>query len=498
MTSSDTPIGLDALLAGFASEPVPRRSIGGLSLDSRTVRRGDLFFACAGREAHGLTFAAEAVRAGAAAVAWEPVPGVQAPVLAVPVVAVARLAHKVGRIADRYYGAPSAAVTVAGVTGTNGKTSCTFFVAQAASTLGRRCGVSGTLGAGFVGALESVGLTTPDAITVHRTLADLRGRGAHAVAMEVSSHALDQGRVDGVRFDVAVLTNLSRDHLDYHGDMKSYGAAKARLFTEHAPRAAVLNCGDELGRALVARTPATTELVLIAPQDPMPARAAWLAASSVESDAEGLHVSVRGSFGACELRTRLLGAFNADNLLAALGVLVLWGFRLEDAASALAPVVAPPGRMERFGGGPGQPLAIVDYAHSPDALAKGLAAARAHCRGELWCVFGCGGDRDPGKRPQMGAIAEAHAEHVIVTNDNPRSEDPARIVADILAGMRMPERALVERDRRAAIAAALHGARPGDAVLVAGKGHEDYQVIGAQRLAFSDRAVITELLRARP
>jgi len=488
---------LDALLAGFTTEPVPRCPIAGLSADSRSVHKGDLFLARAGRHVHGLRYAPEAVRVGATAVAWEPVPGMEQPKFSVPVIAVPQLAKKLGAIADRYYGEPSAAITVAGVTGTNGKTSTTFFIAQAASALGRRCGVSGTLGAGFVDALEPVGLTTPDAITLHRTIAALRGLGARAAAMEVSSHALDQGRVDNVRFDVAVLTNLSRDHLDYHGDMRSYGAVKARLFCEHSPRAAVLNCGDEFGRSLVSRVSAATELVLIAPQDPIPERAGWLAASAVESDASGLRIAVQGSFGTCELRSPLLGAFNGDNLLAALGVLLSWGFGLEESAHALSQVAPPPGRMERFGGTAERPLVIIDYAHSPDALAKALAAVRAHCGGEIWCVFGCGGDRDPGKRPQMGAIAEAHAEHVILTNDNPRSEDPARIVTDILGGMRAPEHAVVERDRRAAITDAVQAAGPRDAVLIAGKGHEDYQIIGAQRLTFSDRAVVAELLGAR-
>jgi UDP-N-acetylmuramoyl-L-alanyl-D-glutamate--2,6-diaminopimelate ligase len=438
------------------------------------------------------------VRAGAVAVVWEPTEGVAPPQLAVPAIAVPALSRRVGLIADRWYAAPSAALAVAGVTGTNGKTSCTHFIAQAASALGRRCGVAGTVGTGFPGALGPAALTTPDALAVHRALAQLRGQGARAVAMEVSSHALDQGRVDAVRFDVAALTNLSRDHLDYHGDMEAYAAAKTRLFAEHTPRAAVLNCGDALGRALVARVPEATGLVLVAPQDPLPPRAQWLAASSIESDAEGLRVAVTGSFGNCELRTRLLGAFNADNLLVSLGVLMLWGFDFQDAAAALAQVAPPPGRMERFGGHHGRPLVIVDYAHSPDALAKALAAARAHCRGELWCVFGCGGDRDPGKRPLMGAIAEEHAEHVVVTDDNPRGEDGDAIVSAILAGMRDPARAVVERDRRAAIRHAMHAARPGDAVLVAGKGHEDYQIVGARRLAFSDRAAVEALLEEAP
>jgi UDP-N-acetylmuramoyl-L-alanyl-D-glutamate--2,6-diaminopimelate ligase len=494
MAQLQTAMPLDELLAGLSPEPVPVVSIAGISADSRAVSRGDLFLARAGRSVHGLRYAADAVRAGAAAVAWEPVAGVARPQLAVPAVAVPDLSRRLGSIADRWYAEPSAALAVAGVTGTNGKTSCTHFVAQAATVLGRRCGISGTVGAGFPGALEPAALTTPDALAVHRTLARLRGLGARAVAMEVSSHALDQGRVDGVRFDVAALTNLSRDHLDYHGDMEAYAAAKTRLFCEHAPRAAVLNCGDALGRTLVARIPKATSLILVAPQDPLPPRAHWLAASSIESHADGLHVTVTGSFGSCELRTHLLGAFNADNLLVSLGVLMLWGFDLRDAAGALARVTAPPGRMESFGGRNDRPLVIVDYAHSPDALAKALAAARAHCRGELWCVFGCGGDRDPGKRPMMGAIAEEHAEHVVVTDDNPRGEDGDAIIAAILAGMRAPRRAVVERDRRAAIRHALRAARPGDAVLVAGKGHEDYQIVGARRLAFSDRAVVEALL----
>jgi UDP-N-acetylmuramoyl-L-alanyl-D-glutamate--2,6-diaminopimelate ligase len=300
-----------------------------------------------------------------------------------------------------------------------------------------------------------------------------------------------------VRFDVAALTNVSRDHLDYHGDMAAYAAAKARLFTEHAPRAVVLNCGDDVGRSLVARLPRGTALTLVAPQDPVPLGADWLAAKSVESLASGLRLVVTGSVGECQLQSRLLGAFNADNLLVALGVLHCWGYALDAAARVLERASAPPGRMERFGGDGRAPLVIVDYAHTPDALAKALAAVRAHCAGELWCVFGCGGERDPGKRPLMGRIAEEHAEHVIVTNDNPRREDPATIVAEILRGLRTPGRALVEQDRRAAIRLALRGANTHDAVLVAGKGHEGYQILGTQRIAFSDRVVVEELLEER-
>jgi UDP-N-acetylmuramoyl-L-alanyl-D-glutamate--2,6-diaminopimelate ligase len=364
--------------------------------------------------------------------------------------------------------------------------------------MGAASGVIGTLGAGRPGSLRPSGFTTPDVIEVHRTLARLRDAGARWAAMEVSSHALDQGRVAGVRFRAAAFTNLSRDHLDYHGTLAAYGEAKARLFRMPRLGLAVINAGDAFGRSLIGRVPADTDLVTVGPTDtPALARGRRLSLRDVEARPDGLRVTLGGSWGPLCLESPLLGHFNAENLALALGVLLALGVPAEEALDGLGGVSAPPGRMESFGGD-GRPLVVVDYAHTPDALAKALAAARVHCRGRLWCVFGCGGDRDPGKRPAMGRQAERLADRLVVTDDNPRGEAPADIVAGILAGFEDPARVRVEHDRRAAIRLAVRQAARADVVLVAGKGHEDYQIIGDERRPFSDRDAVLDALGDRP
>jgi UDP-N-acetylmuramoyl-L-alanyl-D-glutamate--2,6-diaminopimelate ligase len=364
--------------------------------------------------------------------------------------------------------------------------------------MGDASGLIGTLGAGRPGSLEPSGFTTPDVVEVHRTLAGLRDAGVRWTAMEVSSHALDQRRVAGVRFRAAAFTNLSRDHLDYHGTLKAYGDAKARLFRAPGLGLAVINTGDEFGRSLITRVPADVDLVTVGPVDtPALARGRRLSLRSVEARPDGLRLTLGGSWGSLRLESPLLGRFNADNLALALGVLLALGVPPGEAVDGLGGVSAPPGRMESFGGD-GQPLVVVDYAHTPDALAKALAAARVHCRGRLWCVFGCGGDRDPGKRPEMGRYAESLADRVVVTDDNPRGEEPAKIVADILAGFERPLPVRVEHDRRAAICLAVRQAARADVVLVAGKGHEDYQIVGDERRSFSDRDAVLDALGARP
>ena len=358
-------------------------------------------------------------------------------------------------------------------------------------------GLIGTLGAGRPGALAPSGFTTPDVIEVHRTLAGLRDSGARWAAMEVSSHALDQRRVAGVRFRAAAFTNLSRDHLDYHGTLDAYGEAKARLFQVPGLGLAVINAGDAFGRSLISRIPAAVDLVTVGPvETPALARGRRLSLRNVEARPHGLSLELGGSWGPLRMESPLLGRFNADNLTLALGVLLALGVPADEAVQGLGGVSAPPGRMESFGGD-GRPLVVVDYAHTPDALAKALAAARVHCRGRLWCVFGCGGDRDPGKRPEMARHAEALADRLVVTDDNPRGEDPARIVAGILAGFEHPGRARVEHDRRAAIRLAVRQAARADVVLVAGKGHEDYQIVGEERRSFSDRAEVLQALGER-
>jgi len=482
---------LSALLQDIIElKPEADRNISGMSLDSREIQAGDLFLACAGRNHNGASFIDAAINNGAVAVLWETQPDIQAIPLAyrpaatgkaVPVIAVPNLSRLAGVLADRFYGQPSRALFVCGVTGTNGKTSVTQFLAHTQSA-DAPAGIIGTLGHGLYQHLEMGQHTTPDAVTVHRWLAELREQGAASVAMEVSSHALHQGRVNGVLFDCAVFTNLSRDHLDYHGDMQSYAAAKAGLFSMPGLRYAVINSDDPTGRELLHRLPKTLRVLrygLEAEYHPD------VLGKCLSLSTDGVEVEVETPQGKHRFHSRLLGRFNISNLMAVLAVLLLSGIPLQGALARLATVKPVAGRMETFGGG-AKPLVIVDYAHTPDALEQVLKALREHCQGRLWCVFGCGGDRDEGKRPLMGAIAEALADVVIVTNDNPRSEDPERILAAIKQGMTHPESIHTQPDRRQAIALAIAQAKQGDVVLIAGKGHEAWQQIGDTRIPFSD------------
>ncbi|MGH8192022.1 MAG: UDP-N-acetylmuramoyl-L-alanyl-D-glutamate--2,6-diaminopimelate ligase [Rhodanobacteraceae bacterium] len=410
-----------------------------------------------------------------------------------PVVWIENLRTHLGEIAARFYGDPSAAMTLIGVTGTSGKTSTVQLLAQALAHLGRRVATIGTLGAGLHGALHAGERTTPDVIRVHGLLAEFRGAGASHVAMEVSSHALDQQRVDGVHFDVAVFTNLTRDHLDYHGTMDAYGAAKATLFAWPGLRAAVINVDDGFGRGLAARLPPEVQLLRFG----IDTADAEIRASDVRTHSDGTDFELATQWGTRAICSRLLGGFNVANLLAVAGVLGALEVpfdALVDALQTLEPVV---GRMNRLGGG-ALPLVVIDYSHKPDPLEQVLETLRAHCEGKLICVFGCGGERDAGKRPVMGEIAERLADLVVVTDDNPRGEDGDAIVAQIVAGMHAPERALVERNRARAIGLALERAHSGDVVLIAGKGHETYQEIAGTKRPFDDLKVARTSLEARP
>jgi UDP-N-acetylmuramoyl-L-alanyl-D-glutamate--2,6-diaminopimelate ligase len=384
-------------------------------------------------------------------------------------------------------------MTVIGVTGTSGKTSTVQMLAQALSHLGRRAATIGTLGAGLHGALHAGERTTPDVIRVHGLLAEFRDAGATDVAMEVSSHALDQHRVDGVHFDVAVFTNLTRDHLDYHGTMEAYGAAKAKLFAWPDLRAAIINVDDAFGRELSTRIPAGVRVM----RSGLASGDADVRARDVHTHSDGIDFELATPWGTAAVQSRLLGRFNVANLLAVAGVLGALDVpfdRIVDTLQSLEPVA---GRMNRQGGG-SSPLVVVDYSHKPDPLEQVLATLRAHCEGRLICVFGCGGERDAGKRPVMGAIAERLADVVIVTDDNPRGEDGDAIVSQIVAGMRAPERATVERDRARAIDVAITQARAGDVVLIAGKGHETYQEVAGAKRPFDDLRVARVALEARP
>jgi UDP-N-acetylmuramoyl-L-alanyl-D-glutamate--2,6-diaminopimelate ligase len=479
-------VALSQLLAGIA--PVPHDVLlSDLTLDSREVRPGAAFFACRGARHHGLEFAADVAQRGAAAILWETDASVAPPVIESPLVfaEVPGLSRRASELADRFFGFPSRDLAVVGVTGTNGKTTCAWLLAQALTVVGRPAAYLGTLGSAFGGELVAGEMTTPDAVTVQRQLAAFRRRGARQVAMEVSSHGLAQGRVQAVRFDAAVFTNLTRDHLDFHGDMASYGAAKASLFERDAVRLRVFNVDDAFGGELAAR-PAFAGRIACSRHAAAPAP--YLFARDIEYTGSGTAFTLESSFGTTRVATALLGEFNVDNVLAVLAVLLGSGVALHEAGAALAELRAPVGRLETFGG-IGGPTVVVDYAHTPDALDKALAVLRRHCAGRLTVVFGCGGDRDRGKRPEMGAIAARRADRIVLTDDNPRSEDGARILADIEAGLGAHP-AEVIRDRRAAIERALAGATAGDVVLVAGKGHEDYQIIGSQKRFFSDQQVV--------
>ena len=467
--------------------------VSGLVMDSREVQPGDAFVAIAGFGAHGLAFVDNARAAGAAAILFEPPAPPEHPAPA-DAIAVPGLRARLGAMGDLFHGHPSHAMTMVGVTGTNGKTSTVQLLAQAWHLRGLRSGSIGTLGAGRYGQVQPTGFTTPLVLRMHALLGGLRDEGVQALAMEVSSHALDQGRVDGVHFDVAVFTNLTRDHLDYHGDMERYGAAKARLFGRAGLKAAVLNLDDAFGRTLHGSL--APELRAVGVSSRGQAGAA-LQAQALQFDNAGIAFELVVGGESHPVRSPLLGRFNVDNLLAVAGVLHALGDSPATIAATLSRLQPVPGRMNRLGGDGARPLVVIDYAHTPDALAQALTSLRAHAVAKLVCVFGCGGERDRGKRPQMAQIAEAEADVVIVTDDNPRGEDGDAIVADILAGFSASTTAKVERDRGRAILAAIGQAGPDDIVLVAGKGHEPCQEVAGVRLPFDDTDVARRALEAR-
>ena len=467
-------------------------AVSGLVMDSRQLRPGDAFVAIAGFGTHGLAFAEQARQAGAAAILFEP-PAPDGHPAPEDAIAVPGLRARLGAMADLFHGHPSHAMTMVGVTGTNGKTSTVQLLAQAWQLRGLRSGSIGTLGAGLYGEVRPTGFTTPLVLEMHALLGNLRDAGAEAVAMEVSSHALDQGRVDGVHYDVAVFTNLTRDHLDYHGDMDAYGAAKSKLFFREGLKAAVLNLDDAHGRALAARLPQGVRAVGVSSRGQ---QGAALHARGLRFDAQGIAFELCAGDQAWPVRSPLLGRFNVDNLLAVAGVLHALGDSVAGVAGVLSRLQPVAGRMNRLGGDGVRPLVVVDYAHTPDALEQALTSLRAHAGAGLACVFGCGGERDTGKRPMMAAIAEQHADRVVVTDDNPRGEDGDAIVAGIMAGFAAPAAVQVQRDRGRAIAGAIAAAGPQDVVLVAGKGHEPYQEVDGVRHRFDDTAVAAAALDA--
>ena len=452
----------------------------GICEDSRQVGAGDLFLATAGLHHDGRDHIEEAMTKAAAALCEAPFESGHELVIVVD-----ELTSLKGHIASRFYGDPSSRLLVIGITGTNGKTSVSHFAAQALTALNKKCGVIGTLGYGFPGNLQEAGLTTPAAVDIQRQLAKLSEQAAEAVAIETSSHGLVQGRLNGTKINIGLFTNISRDHLDYHGTFSDYRAAKQRLFEWPELQAAIVNDDDEFGRDIPAMLRREVQVVSYSVEN----TSASVFCRGVNYSLDGFEANLVTPWGSGLLRCKLLGEFNLSNVLGVVSLLGLLGYELSKILSAVAGLNNVLGRMDALAH-PGMPLVVIDYAHTPDALAKALKALRVHCQAELWCVFGCGGDRDKGKRAEMGRVATDLADHLIVTDDNPRSETSAAIIEDIVAGTLPGRDMIIESDRGLAIHCALQKAKPGDIVLIAGKGHEDYQEISGRRLTYSDYAEV--------
>lgn len=511
-SSRTTTARLNSLLHGFVTTidaygvaVLEKTSVevSGVCLDSRLLVAGDLYLAMAGATTHGLQFAQAALNNGAIAVVTDEIglsdhQSVLALIEAanVPILLVSNLKRQAGAIAARFYNHPSNDLQVVAVTGTDGKTSVCRFIANALNGVDQPCGYIGTLGWGL-SSLTETQLTTPDAVTIQRMMATLRDEGAAVIALEASSHGLEEGRLDAVNIDVAVLTNFGRDHLDYHESLAAYKKAKAQLFSWPTLRFVVLNGEDELGIELVEKTNSSSVVFFAKNVSPLPEfgkkPTICVQADAIELHQNGLRFSLLDNGDRYEQSVGLMGSFNVENLLACHGALRALGQAANDASASLKFITSVPGRIEQFSGA-NKPTAIVDYAHTPQALAAVIAAVRHHCDGDLWVVFGCGGDRDPGKRGPMG-LASEQADHIVVTDDNPRTEQSQAILDQIVSGMDNPERAIVISDRGSAIAHALSGAASNDLVLIAGKGHEDYQIVGTEKRDFSDRDTVQRFMQ---
>lgn len=489
---------LKQLLAGIAEvDPSINAKVKGLENDSRRVSTGDAFIAYKGFAADGRDYIKDVINQGIVAVIYEAIGKdlSQQFQTDIPFIAIPNLKHEVGKIAARFYHDPSKSMTIIAITGTNGKTSCAQFIAQALGMLNIRCGILGTLGNGFLPNLKKTSLTTLCPIQLQKTLAKLKSQNAKAVVLEASSHALHQGRLEALHIDIAVLTHLSRDHLDYHGDMESYAKAKELLFQHDGLKHAVINLDDEFGQNIIKKYFRNLDIVGYSTTNHRDSRIRTVLAKNIGVETDGFHVEVQTPWGEGEFNTKLLGTFNINNILAVLSVLCLIGISLNDALKSLTELKTVKGRMETFGN-KNQPLVIVDYAHSPDSLEKALSELKKHCRGKLFCVFGCGGDRDKGKRPMMSATAERYADYIIMTNDNPRTESPDQIIQDMQKGLLNSKATTVELDRSAAIHYAVQQAGIGDVVLIAGKGHETTQTINDQVLPFDDTDEVKQALKA--
>ena len=471
-------------------------NISDFTLNSNEVVEGSVFIALKGINQHGLNYAKSAVEKGAIAILFDDEDAELADeiladlnVLKIPVT---KLSELLGEIAARFYNEPSQKMNVIGITGTNGKTSCSQFLAQTLDN----CGAIGTIGWGKFGELKQTLNTTPDALTVQKMLATLKDSGCENVAMEVSSHGLAQGRVNGVKFKGAIFTNFSRDHLDYHGTMEAYLETKLKLFNAPQLEFAVINLDDDVSEKIIAAIPKNIEIIGVTTKNRTASRGQTLSAENIDLNLSGIQFDVFWQNQKQTLHVPLIGKFNLENVLCVLAVMLKLDFKFNDAAQRLINLKPVDGRMERFGGENNQPLIIVDYAHTPDALEKVLSSLRLHTKGKLGVIFGCGGNRDKGKRAQMGRVAEEFADWVIVTDDNPRFESSETIIQDILRGFFNNE-AKVIYDRSKAIRRAIEHADAQDCVLIAGKGHENHQEIDGVKFPFNDAECVREIMAQR-
>lgn len=500
---------LKNLLNGLTMFPDQEdRPINGLTLDSREVSCGDAFIALAGARQHGMAHVEQAIANGASTVIFDPAGngrqladlvggadsfafGRKKPPLQIPMIAVENLGLKLGELAARFYGDPSRNMAVIGITGTNGKTSCSQFLGQMLDD----CGIIGTLGWGEWGKLSKTLNTTPDALAIQKMLSELLKNKKSTVAMEVSSHGLEQGRVNGVRFKGAVFTNISRDHLDYHGTMEAYVQAKLALLKTPGLVFAVVNLDDTYSGQIIASVPEAVRLWQFSANGKIADSGECVNAENIVHKTDGIEFGLRWRDQLQRVKVPLFGDFNVENVLAVLTVMLAIGVPLHEAVKRISHIKPVDGRMERFGAET-DPLVFVDYAHTPDALDKVLSSLRKHCKQDLWVVFGCGGNRDTGKRPQMGKIAEQWADHVVITDDNPRYENALDIVNEILAGCRSAKVEVIQ-NREQAIQKVITQAAANDCVVIAGKGHEQYQEINGVQLPFSDRQVVMDALDGR-
>ena len=492
------------LIEGLVDLPTPStallsRQVTGIKMDSRLLQPGDLFVACFGRNHDARDYIDDAIKAGVLAIlaesgdAWQ---GVQSRD-GVPVIAVDNLSAKISELASRFYGKPSNSVTVIGITGTNGKTSCSHFIAQALEASGVPTGVIGTLGYGRYNELKDTQHTTPDAVLTQKALAEMQKNQLQSVAMEVSSVGLHQHRVEAVEFDTALFTNLSRDHLDYHDSMENYADNKRKLFLTPGLRTAIVNLDDSYGLYMMDVVARHVKVYTYSLSN----HTATVYAKRIQLDRHGFNADIVTPYGEGTISCQLFGYFNISNVLAVLTTLISFFEKtgtvdlekLIELISNLRPVV---GRMEIIGSSD-ELTCIVDYAHTPDGLKSALTAIRDHFDGKVWCVFGCGGNRDRGKRPMMGEIARAYANKLIITDDNPRNESGEEIINHILSGIEESSDVSVIRDRAKAIQFAIDSARSEDIVLVAGKGHENYQDVGGRRTVFSDANQVRLALQKR-